>query len=216
MLTIIEEYKPILKFFTLYLGENTEIILSDTKKILHIENPLEEGHKIGTPLGDIEKSFVDKKIYEDIEFTINYRSLTQTRKRLRSATFFIKNDDGTLKGMITVNTEVENLIRFRNVIDGLVNGYQGNNHSKKSSTNKEEYYESFSMSIEQVMTNIIDENIANFGVPAERLRPEEKLSIVEKLDEAGAFLVKGSVAEVAQRLKSSEATIYRYLNQINS
>ncbi len=216
MISVIEQYKPIIKFFALYLGDDTEILLSDTEKVIYAENPLEEGHKPGMPIGDIERSLVEKRIYADIDYTINYRSLTQSRKRLRAATFFIKNDKGALIGMMTVNTEVDKLIRLRGMIDDMVNGRQSNTHSVEDDTHKDEYYETISMSIEQVMSSIIEENIARYGVPVERLRPEEKLSIVKKLDDVGAFLVKGSVAEVAQRLSSSEATIYRYLQQINS
>ena len=216
MISTMTLYKPLIKFFALYLGDDTEIILSDTEKVLYVENPLEESHKPGVGIGDIEKSFIEKAIYKDIDYTINYRSLTQTRKRLRAATFFIKDDKGQLIGMITVNTEVDKLIRLRNMLDEMVNGRQSNLHAVKEDTHKDEYYETISMSIEQVMNAIIEENIASYGVSVERLRPEEKLSIVKKLDDVGAFLVKGSVAEVAQRLSSSEATIYRYLQQINS
>ena len=40
---------------------------------------------------------------------------------------------------------------------------------------------------------------------------EEKKEIVEELNAKGVFLLKGTVAEVAQRLDVSEQTIYRYL-----
>ena len=40
------------------------------------------------------------------------------------------------------------------------------------------------------------------------------LSVIREMDSRGVFLAKGSVIEVAKKLKSSKATIYRYLQQL--
>jgi predicted transcriptional regulator YheO len=46
------------------------------------------------------------------------------------------------------------------------------------------------------------------------MHKEEKLSVVRKLHNSGIFILKGAVSETADRLMISEATVYRYLNQI--
>ena len=43
---------------------------------------------------------------------------------------------------------------------------------------------------------------------------DEKIRIVEDLQQAGIFYIKGAVSEVATQLGSSEATIYRYLSKL--
>ena len=42
----------------------------------------------------------------------------------------------------------------------------------------------------------------------------DRIRIVEDLQQAGIFYMKGAVSEVAAQLGSSEATIYRYLSKL--
>ncbi|HXL04378.1 MAG TPA: helix-turn-helix domain-containing protein [Bacillota bacterium] len=213
----IDLYKPIIKFFALYLGSNTEILLCDTERILYVENSFHSSHEAGKPIDDKEKSFIEKKVYEGIDYTINYRSLTFNQEKLRSATLFIKDQNNELKGMITINTKVTDLLEVRRTIDRLINGDQPINSTAPSEKSKpQQHYEIHSFSVVELIQSVIDESVAYYGVPPQRLTADEKLDIVRKLDDRGIFLVKGSIAEVAKRLFCSEATIYRYLQQINS
>lgn len=213
----VDFYKPIIEFLALYLGSNTEILLCDTERILHVENSFNGSHEAGKPLGDMEKSFIEKKTYKKIDYTINYRSLTFNQEKLRSATLFIKDQDGELSGMITINTKVSDLLEARRIIDKLINGDQPINSSAPSEKPKpQQYYEIHSFSVVELIQSVIDESVTHYGVPPQRLTADEKLDIVRKLDDRGVFLVKGSIAEVAKRLFCSEATVYRYLQQINS
>ena len=52
------------------------------------------------------------------------------------------------------------------------------------------------------------------GLPPDRLTMDEKIRIVEDLQQAGIFYMKGAVSEVAAQLGSSEATVYRYLSKL--
>ena len=51
-------------------------------------------------------------------------------------------------------------------------------------------------------------------LPPDRLTMDEKIRIVDDLQQAGIFYMKGAVSEVAAQLGSSEATIYRYLSKL--
>ena len=42
------------------------------------------------------------------------------------------------------------------------------------------------------------------------------MEIMDILNRKGVFLLKGSVSYVAKELRSSEASIYRYLGKLNS
>lgn len=67
-----------------------------------------------------------------------------------------------------------------------------------------------------MISSVMSEARVRFQTTPDRFTAEEKLSIVREMDKRGVFLVKGSVSEVAKEIKSSEATIYRYLHQINN
>ena len=205
-------YKKILRFLALFMGSETEIILFDREKIVGIENPIIDEHKIGAPLSEMESLFLNEEKYKETNSVINYRSLSPGGEKLRSATFFIINENSDLEGMLTINKKVKDLIGIREYIHTLINGENSENLVLEQDKNR--YFETFNGSFEALMNSVIIESIERYGVSPDRLRPEEKLEIVRVLDEKGTFLIKGSVLEVAKRLHSSEATIYRYLNQL--
>jgi len=212
----LELYKKLMRFLALYLGNNVEILLCDTEKILHTENPFSSRHHAGEPLGDVEKSFIENQVYADIEYTINYRSLTPHGEKLRSATLFIKDDNGELQGMLTINGQVTELLEVRRIIDSMINGERRINAVNSEEKPKTaDYYEIHTLSVGELIQSVIDEAVSQYGVPPQRWTPEERLEITRRLDDKGVFLIKGSIAEVAKRLHCSEATIYRYLQQIN-
>jgi len=74
--------------------------------------------------------------------------------------------------------------------------------------------ERFSQSAEELTFDSIDAVISDEGVPPSRMHKEEILSVVRKLHNSGIFILKGAVSETADRLMISEASVYRYLNQI--
>ena len=57
-------------------------------------------------------------------------------------------------------------------------------------------------------------DVTGSALPPDRLTMDEKIRIVEDLQQAGIFYMKGAVSEVAAQLGSSEATIYRYLSKL--
>ena len=65
------------------------------------------------------------------------------------------------------------------------------------------------------METIIIEVIRESEISVENMDQSDKLEITKKLNSKGVFLIKGSVAKVAEELKTSEATMYRYIKQVN-
>jgi len=68
--------------------------------------------------------------------------------------------------------------------------------------------------VNDVLTDIVQNTIDEMGKPIAYLTKEEKVQIVEKLDEQGAFLIKGTIDYVAKVLCVSRYTIYNYLDEI--
>ena len=52
------------------------------------------------------------------------------------------------------------------------------------------------------------------AIVRERLTQEDRIQIVEGLNQAGLFQIKGAVSQVAEYLYCSEASVYRYLAKI--
>ena len=207
-----EKTAKLLPFLREVIGSDAEILLCDTERILYAENPTTDRVKPGNRLGDMERSFLEEGTYKTRDCVANYRALLPSRERLRASTMFLKNDDGSLAGFLTINVRVEELLRMRDMLDSLINS-PGGASARVPDAQPEllNRYEGVTVMVEDIIQAVTDEYLASFGVPAERLTSAERQKIVQELDRRGVFLVKGSIAEVAKRLGCSEVTIYRYL-----
>ena len=211
----IEYYRPILEFLSLYLGDDTEILLCDTEKILLIENPMDETHYVGAPITEMQQALIQNPECEKIPYNVNYRTLSRNGDKMRSATMFIR-ENGVLQGLLTFNNNVGELVRFRQYLDTLISGDQNHNvlQSSKKKSKPKQSYEMLTLSVTEIINNVLDEATIRFSAPPNRLTANEKLSVSQEMDSRGVFLAKGSVNEVADKLGSSKATIYRYLHQL--
>lgn len=48
------------------------------------------------------------------------------------------------------------------------------------------------------------------------MEKEDKIEIIKYLDQRGAFMIKGAVDQVADKLNVSRYTIYNYLKEIDT
>jgi predicted transcriptional regulator YheO len=211
----IDYYRPILEFFSVYLGSDTEILLCDTEKILLVENPLDETHYAGAPITEMQQALLQNPECENIPYNVNYRTLSRSGEKMRSATMFIRNGD-ILEGLLTINKNVGEMVRIRQYMETIISGDQSYNVLRSSKKSKpKQSYESLTLSMTETINNVLEEATIRFNAPPSRLTAHEKLSVIKEMDSRGVFLTKGSINEVAEKLGSSKATIYRYLHQLD-
>ncbi len=213
-----EKTAQLLPFLREALGPDAEILLCDTERILYAEHPITDRVKPGNRLGDMERSFIEEEIYKTRDSVTNYRALLPSRERLRASTLFLRNEDGSLAGFLTINIRVESMLQARDVIDTLINGatpYSAGFVQKKGTPAPQpelfSRYEGVTIVVSDIIHTVVEEFLGDFGVSADRLTAAERQQIVHELDNRGVFLVKGAISEVAKQLGCSEATIYRYL-----
>ena len=215
-MNLLVTYSGLVDFLALYLGGNSEVSLSDTGKILYMKNPLSPDREAGASMGEMQRSFVNNPQFHDVPSTVNYRALSSSGEKLRSATMFL-HENGKLIGLLTINSRVDELIQCRKLLDRFISGDEAAEQvevSKSKSKKPKDYYETLSFSISDLIDETIKRAVNRYKSPANRFNLDEKLTIVRELDDRGVFLVKGSVAELSKKLNASEATIYRYLQQL--
>lgn len=212
-----KQIAQLLPFLREAFGPDAEILLCDTEHILYAENPISDRAKPGNRLGDMERSFIEEEIYKTRDSVSNYRALLPSRERLRASTLFLRNEDGSLAGFLTINIRVESMLQARDIIDTLINGsspYSAGYIQKGHPEPQPELisrYEGVTIVVSDIIHTVVEEFLSDFGVSADRLTATERQQIVHELDRRGVFLVKGAISEVAKQLGCSEATIYRYL-----
>ncbi|MEI4770677.1 PAS domain-containing protein [Psychrobacillus sp. FJAT-51614] len=219
----LQPFIQMVDFIGMAMGNNCEVVLHDVSKIEHsivaIKNNHISNRKVGGSLTDLALKILKDKSYEEKDFLINYSGKTQDGKILRSSTFFIKDEYGNVIGMLCLNMDVSKIVETRNLLDSLISGISTKNQNstyldENLPTNEDGPMEDLSTSIEELTSSIILRTIAETNIPPYRMSANEKMDVVKQLNEKGVFLIKGAVSEVALHLKTSEATVYRYLNKI--
>ncbi|SMC26590.1 Predicted transcriptional regulator YheO, contains PAS and DNA-binding HTH domains [Clostridium acidisoli DSM 12555] len=206
----LEKYKSLVKFLGEVFGKDTEIALHDLtnvdNSIVEISNSKVSGREVGAPATNLALKILKAGEYNHKDYIVNYKGISSNGTTLKSSTYFIKDDKKEIVGMLCINMNLQKFKEFRNFLDDFIG-------VEAKDTNNENI-ERFDHSVEELTIDSIDEIIISSGIPPERMSQEEKIEIIKKLNDKGMFLLKGVVSEIAIKLKTSEATIYRYLSKI--
>ena len=207
---IIESYLPMVDFIANVYGKNCEVILHDLRKlensIIAIRNNQVTGRNVNDTITDFALDIISQEKYKNENFICNYTGKTNDGgKDIRASTYFIRDEEGDLIGMLCINIEVTALINARRVIDDFI--LDGERVEIKEQEN-------FSLSINDHVSSLIIQTLAEFETAPLRMTMEEKKQVVKNLESKGVFLLKGVVNEVAKSLKVSEQTVYRYIKEL--
>ena len=219
MHNLLKAYEKLVPFIGKALGDNVEIALhqatDEGMPIIALYNAQMSGRNIGDPLTSLGKHIIDTKQYETKDYVTNYKSLSNSGKVLRSSSYFIKDDDGTLIGMLCINVNISDYEYLHATIQRIL-GIDLQEDDVED--NREAPMEIFSNSLETTISQCIDECLKEMEYPNYmehgRLNADEKMVIMRALQKQGVFNVKGAIPLVAKELASSEPTIYRYLKKI--
>lgn len=223
--TDLKPYIKLTEFLGTILGPDYEVVLHDVgnpeSSVIAIANGHISGRTIGAPLTDLARRIIMEGDYRINDSRINYTGIAQENgKTLRSSTFYIKNPDGELSGFLCVNFDDS---RYRDLSQRLLELRHPDEFIAKnfiydksiawsdfdSSAGSENFHESVTSVTEQAIAQVTRES----GVPVDRLTKDEKISIIAVLDEKGVFLIKNAVKQVADMLRCSQASVYRYISK---
>jgi len=210
---VFKTYLALVDFLGEILGKNHEIVLHDlmdlNNSIIAIKNN-HSGRNIGGPATDLVLKIMNNKELQQRNFISNYKGYSKNGEKFRSSTFFIRDKFDNLIGMLCINSDLSALDRLVDAVQSIISF----NNIREFDLDSGSYSENLSSSIEELTKDTIETIINMKGVSPDRMTPEEKIEIVNELNQKGIFLLKGAVSEVAHHLKSSEASIYRYLSKI--
>lgn len=207
---IIASYLKFVDFLAHVYGKHCEIVLhalnGDAFEIAAIKNGYVSQRKVGDLTSALGKK-VNAEMAKDHDFDVNKCEVTATGKPTRSHTFFIKDSQQTLIGLLCINMDMSLPLDAKKYFDDLLRGFEnGAQLAAESPTDR---------SIHDLTTTMIKEVIAESGIPVSRMTPDERIGILKNLKEKEIFRTKGAAREVSRHLGISEATIYRYLREID-
>lgn len=183
---------------TQLLGEGCEVVIHDFShldaSIVHITGNV-TGRKVGGPLTDLGLAVLRQGQVPDA--LIGYTTYTPDGRKLRSTSIFLKDQDGVPFGCVCINVDSSRLPPHhdnRNMAMHVGNGP----------------VETFAHSPQAVIDNIFDRLMAGAQGPVDDLSRQDRLELVQGLDEAGVFSLRGATQIVADLLRVTRATVYTY------
>jgi predicted transcriptional regulator YheO len=194
------------------MGDDVEIILHEVQdlenSVIATSSTKRSDHKIGLPVTDLIPKMLKEGRKSHKSFITNYEGKSKDGTVLRSSTYFIRNESDEIIGMLCINVNFERMEEAIQYLGGFVG------RDRIEDKKRERNVAHLSPSIEDIAISSVKEMVSSLEVPSERMSQKEKLEVVHKLNNNGIFLLKGIVSVVAEELKTSEATIYRYLSKM--
>ena len=207
---ILESYLPLVDFIAAVFGKNCEVVLHDLRKLDHSIIAIKNNHITGRTLNDTITDFaldiIHTEKHKEKNYICNYVGKTGNgKKNVKASTYFIKDEEQNLIGMLCTNIDITALSNARKHIDDLIMINESAEAEEK---------ENFSLDINDHVDSIISNTLSKFESEPMRMTMDEKKQVVKKLEEKGIFRLKGVVAEVADGLEVSDQTVYRYLKEL--
>lgn len=197
----------IAKCIAMQFGENCEVVLHDltlpyNKTIVAIWNGHVTGRKVGD--GGTNAGLKILKGSSSPEDQYHYINTTPDGKILRTSSKYFRDEYGKVNGSLCINWDITDMVRFENTLHILTSPENEPSHN---------FSEYFIGNVDDLLEKMMNESIAKVGKPIESLTKEEKVSIVQALDQKGFFLIKKSAEKLADFLGLSRYSIYNYLNE---
>ena len=198
----------IAKALSVQFGENCEVVIHKISEenientIVHIEN----GHVSSRKLGDGPSHVVIEALKRDpatLKDEVNYLARTHDGRILKSSTIYLKDNDGKLCGIFSINYDITNLIVAGNTIKGLIE-VDEEKKSKGATTIPKD--------VNELLDELINESVKLVGKPVPLMNKEDKIKCIQFLNNKGAFLITKSGDKVSEYFNISKYTLYSYLD----
>ena len=206
---ILRSYIPVVEAIGSSFGKNCEVVLHDIKNVDKSIIAITNGHvtkrTVGCPMSEYGLKTLRLGQYD--KNIVNYKKKTSDGRILKSTSMFIKDENGELLGLLCINYDISEFIIVKSIIQELTSV------SDDAVLIEDDTPAEFD-NINEVLNSIVDKTIESFGKPVAFITKEEKVNIVEILNEKGVFMIKGAIDHVAKVLCVSRYTIYNYLDEI--
>ena len=187
-------------------GENCEIVVHDIKpgdETISSISLIENGHVTGRKVGDGPSQAVIDALTEGgaVEDRLSYFTKTDDGKILRSTTIYIKNDEGRVEGVFSINIDITYLALAENAIRSFTGTVDSKNSAPKITSD-----------VESLLDDLIEQSVRLVGKPVALMTKDDKIKAIRFLNDTGAFLITRSGDKVASYFNISKFTLYNYID----
>ena len=206
----LRSYVAVAQGLATMLGPDCEVVLHDLGAMPHSIVAIENGHVTGRREGDAptDQMLHSLRNADDTPDVRLYTTSTDGRV-LRSLAVTLRDDEGRPIGVLGVNLDISDIVRAERALSSLVGSADTALGGDVPDTE-----ELFGGDIRDVLAGMIAGILADMRKTPATMTRDEKMEVVARLEERGAFLVKRSAEQVAEALDLSRFTIFSYLKEI--
>lgn len=193
-------------------GSSCEIAIHDLKtkdlekSIVYIEN----GHVSNRQTGDGPSGIVLETLQSDpstIHDKLPYLTKTEDGRILKSSTFYIRDDDGSISYIFSLNYDITAFTAASTAIQSLI-ATKDNLPDLTGDSPRQ-----ITHNVNELLDLLIEQAVAKVGKPVAMMNKDDKVAVVQYLDHAGAFLITKSGDKVSSYLGISKFTLYSYMGK---
>ena len=193
-------------------GSSCEIAIHDLKtkdlerSIVYIEN----GHVSNRQTGDGPSGIVLETLQSDpstIHDKLSYLTKTEDGRILKSSTFYIRDDDGSISYIFSLNYDITAFTAASTAIQSLI-ATKDNLPDLTGDSPRQ-----ITHNVNELLDVLIEQAVAKVGKPVAMMNKDDKVAVVQYLDHAGAFLITKSGDKVSSYLGISKFTLYSYMGK---
>ena len=193
-------------------GSSCEIAIHDLKtkdlekSIVYIEN----GHVSNRQTGDGPSGIVLETLQSDpstIHDKLSYLTKTEDGRILKSSTFYIRDDDGSISYIFSLNYDITAFTAASTAIQSLI-ATKDNLPDLTGDSPRQ-----ITHNVNELLDLLIEQAVAKVGKPVAMMNKDDKVAVVQYLDHAGAFLITKSGDKVANYFGISKFTLYSYMGK---
>lgn len=193
-------------------GSSCEIAIHDLKtkdlekSIVYIEN----GHVSNRQTGDGPSGIVLETLQSDpstIHDKLSYFTKTEDGRILKSSTFYIRDDDGSISYIFSLNYDITAFTAASTAIQSLI-ATKDNLPDLTGDSPRQ-----ITHNVNELLDLLIEQAVAKVGKPVAMMNKDDKVAVVQYLDHAGAFLITKSGDKVSSYLGISKFTLYSYMGK---
>ena len=193
-------------------GSSCEIAIHDLKtkdlekSIVYIEN----GHVSNRQTGDGPSGIVLETLQSDpstIHDKLSYLTKTEDGRILKSSPFYIRDDDGSISYIFSLNYDITAFTAASTAIQSLI-ATKDNLPDLTGDSPRQ-----ITHNVNELLDLLIEQAVAKVGKPVAMMNKDDKVAVVQYLDHAGAFLITKSGDKVSSYLGISKFTLYSYMGK---
>lgn len=200
---------PIVRGLAELYGPECEVVLHDVRRLPHSIVAIENGAVTGRSTGDVPtdrmlRSLRNPDESQDVRLYIS----SHEGKILKSLAVTLRDEDGEPYGLLGINHDISEMVQAQRALASF------SAVGRLAGGAAPETGEIFAGDIRDVVAGMVTQILGEMGKTPSVMSREEKMEVVKRLEERGAFLVKRSAEQIAEALDLSRYTIFAYLKEI--